>query len=376
MVTEERPDYAAVLAALDVTDWARVLDGVGAAEIWLRAATPGDPRIDELVSRLVILANHSKWEIRRAVANAAALALHPSFEGALAKLATDDNTRVRQAAEHAALRRRDWQNASTLGKQHEDRINSTLDDIEVRFGPRGRDAVKRASEQIANTFARELYHEVIRLLTPLAISADRLRAQLSSENATRAELAKEAARIGSRVTHLRAVLEGMRAYTEHPKLTFARESLRDIIEEAASLVREAANSNGGQPPIDVRVDPAVAADVSRARILQALTNVLTNSVESYRGLSILRPIVVRADAEEGRVAISIEDWGCGMSEEDLRDATRLFATNKETGTGFGLPLAIKIVESEHGGRLSLESSRGRGTVVHVVLPSQRRGERG
>jgi len=117
MVTEERPDYAAVLAALDVTDWARVLDGVGAAEIWLRAATPGDPRIDELVSRLVILANHSKWEIRRAVANAAALALHPSFEGALAKLATDDNTRVRQAAEHAALRRRDWQNASTLGKQ-------------------------------------------------------------------------------------------------------------------------------------------------------------------------------------------------------------------------------------------------------------------
>jgi nitrogen fixation/metabolism regulation signal transduction histidine kinase len=376
MATEERPRYVALLAALNAPDWAGVLNGVGAAETWLREATPGDPRIDEVVSRLVSLANHSKWEIRRAVANVAAQALHPSFEGALAKLATDDNARVRQAAEHAALRRRDWQNASTLGKQHEDRINATLDDIEARFGLRARDAVKRASEQIANTFARELYHEVIKLLTPLAMSADRLVTQLSTETVTRAEVAIEAERIGSRVSHLRAVLEGMRAYTEHPRLTFARESLKDIIEEAASLVREAASRNGPQPPIDVQADPTVAAEVSRARLLQAVTNVLANAVESYHGLSTLEPIVVRAEAGEGWVAISIRDSGCGMSKEDLRDAAVLFATNKETGTGFGLPLAIKIVETEHRGRLSLESIRGRGTVVRVVIPSQRQGEPG
>ncbi|HEY0557486.1 MAG TPA: hypothetical protein VGG20_24740, partial [Thermoanaerobaculia bacterium] len=110
------------------------------------------------------------------------------------------------------------------GKQHEDRINSILDDIEARFGSRGRDAVKRASEQIASTFSRELYHEVIKLLSPLAMSADRLRTQLSDEKTTRAELADDAARIGRRVSHLRAVLDGMRAYTAQPALTYARES--------------------------------------------------------------------------------------------------------------------------------------------------------
>src|SRR5439155_4058774 len=136
-----------------------------------------------------------------------------AFEKVLAKLALDDNSRVRQAAEQAALRRRDSRHASTLGKQHEDRINSILDDIEVRFGSKGRDAVKRAAEQIANTFARELYHEVIKLLTPLAASADRLRAQLSAADVPAEALAAEADRIGRRVKQLRAVLDAMRAYT-------------------------------------------------------------------------------------------------------------------------------------------------------------------
>lgn len=370
MDTEEPSGYAPLLCALDDADWTGVLDGVGAAETWLRAATPGDPRIHEVVSRLALLAQHPKWEIRRAVANAAAQVLHPAFEPALVRLATDDNSRVRQAAAHAALRRRDWQNASSLGKQHEERINSVLDDIEARFGLRGRDAVKRASEQIANTFSRELYHEVIKLLSPLAISADRLSTKLSDVNTTRAELADEAIWIGRRVMHLRAVLDGMRAYTAHPVLTFAREDLKEIVEDATSLVLE-----GGVgkvlPPIDVKVAAAITAEVSRARLVQAFTNVLQNAVESYDGIGSVKPIAVRAAEEEGRIVISIEDFGCGMSEEALGDATVLFATSKPNGTGFGLPLAIKIIESEHGGRLSLTSVKGRGTVVRIVIPQQR-----
>jgi len=370
MDTEEPISYSALLSELGGANWAGVLAGVGAAETWLRVATPGDPRIHEVVLKLVVLAQHSKWEIRRAVANVAAQVLHPAFGPALAKLATDDNSRVRQAAEHATLRRRDWQNASTLGKQHEDRINSILDDIEARFGTRGRDAVKRASEQIANTFSRELYHEVIKLMSPLAMSADRLKTKLSDESTMRAELADEAVRIGRRVAHLRAVLDGMRAYTAQPALTYTREGLKDIMEDAVSLVREAEPSTA-RPPINIQVDEAIAVVISRERIIQAIVNVLANAVESYDGTDSLNPIIVRATAEEGCVVISIEDSGCGMSEEALADASVLFATSKPNGTGFGLPLAIKIIESEHGGRLSLESIRGRGTVVRVVIPQQR-----
>ena len=207
----------------------------------------------------------------------------------LAKLALDDNSRVRQAAEHAALRRRDSRHASTLGKQHEDRINSTLDDIEVRFGPRGRDAVKRAAEQIANTFARELYHEVIKLVSPLAASADRLRAQLSTANAPAEALAQEADRIGRRVTQLRAVLEAMRAYTAQPALSFKTEVLREVIQEAASVALESDVRQivaGHQSNINVPSN--IVADIARSRLVQALTNVLLNAIESYRDVDSLK----------------------------------------------------------------------------------------
>lgn len=371
MATEGAMSHGDLLASLDALDWSIVLQAVAAADGRIRGSIVGDPEIEEIVPKLVALAGHPKWEVRRAVANAAAHAPHSSFERVLAKLALDDNTRVRQAAEQAALRRRDSRHASTLGKQHEDRINSILDDIEVRFGPRGRDAVKRAAEQIANTFARELYHEVIKLLSPLASSAERLRAQLFSADAPAEALACEAERIGRRVTQLRSVLEAMRAYTAQPALNFKTEVLREVIQEGVSVVLESDEEKSRRPSIEINVPSNVVVDIARPRLVQALTNVLINAIESYRDVDALKPIEVSADLQGALVAITVEDSGCGMSAEAQRDALTLFATSKPNGTGFGLPLAAKIVESEHGGRLNIESVKGRGTIVRMIIPQHR-----
>jgi signal transduction histidine kinase len=177
----------------------------------------------------------------------------------------------------------------------------------------------------------------------------------------------EAIRIERRAAHLRAVLDGMRSYTAQPKLSFAVENVKDIIDETVALVRD----NQRAPGIDVDVDEAITAEVSRGRLVQALMNLLVNAVEAYAGLTTAMPIVLRAAQDDARVVISIEDSGCGMNEEVLADAPVLFATSKPTGTGFGLPLAIKIIESEHDGWLSLASTRGRGTVARVTLPVRR-----
>lgn len=369
---ERTDDFEAMLAALEEPAWSLVLQGVAAATAWVQSAAPGDARAPAVIGRLVALAAHPKWEIRRAVANAAAGTLHGDFETALAKLATDHNARVRQAAEAASLRRRDWANASALGRQHEEHINASLDDIEARFGPRGRAAVKRTSEQIANTFARELYHEVIKLLTPLATSADRLASHLAAEDTPREKLVSEAGRMKSRIGRLRSVLDGMRAYTAQPALPFTTENLREVVEESVALVRDA-RRRGAQ--IDVDVPHDIHVDVCRPRMVQALTNLLTNAIESSDGLETAMPITVTARAREHRAEISIEDRGCGMSEEVLADATVLFSTSKQGGTGFGLPLAVKIIESEHDGQLRLESQKGQGTTARVLVPLHRQRER-
>jgi len=375
MAIDKAVSHPELLTALDAGDWSVVLEAISIADNSIRQAIVGDPRGEEIVCRLVGLASHSKWEVRRAVATAAAHLPHLAFENVLAKLALDQNTRVRQAAEYAALRRRDSRNASTLGKQHEDRINSTLDDIEARFGSKGRNAVKRAAEEIANTFARELYHEVIRLLSPLAASAERVRAHLSAVNLSREDLSEETERIGRRVAQLGAVLNAMRAYTAQPALSFHREVLREVVQEAATVALESETDKRRRPSIEINVPQGVVVELARARFIQALTNLLVNAIESYREMDALKPIKVMARVQERLVTITVEDSGCGMSAESQRDALTLFATSKPNGTGFGLPLAVKIVESEHEGRLNIDSVKGRGTMVHITIPTHHQGDR-
>lgn len=297
--------------------------------------------------------------------------MHGALEPALAKLANDDNARVRQAAQAAALRRRDWGNASALGKQHEDRINDTLSEIEARFGVPGRVAVNRAAEQIANTFARELYHEVIKLISPLAASADRIRTRLEQQEFVHPELLKEAERVERRTAHLRAVIEAMRSYTAQPKLRFQHELIGNVIDDAVALVRDIHPGSA----IEVHVDETVSAELCRERVVQALTNLLANAVEACVDAGNGQAVVVTAVRNSARISITIADHGCGMSEEALADCRTLFATSKPHGTGFGLPLAVKIVENEHDGRLTLSSKQGAGTVVQVELPAQSQREK-
>lgn len=375
MATNEILTHSRLLAALQADDWTVALQAVGAAELRLRGAIVGDHEPEEIVSKLISLAGHTKWEVRRAVANAAAQVPHPAFEKVLAKLALDDNSRVRQAADQAALRRRDSRHASTLGKQHEQRINATLDDIEARFGVRARTAVRRAADEIANTFARELYHEVIKLLSPLGTSAERLRTQLSAREVSPQLLAEEAERIERRVAQLRAVLDAMRAYTAQPTLTFTLEVLRELVEEAVTLAVESDTERLQLPPIEIAVPSTIVAEMSRVRIVQALTNVLVNAIESYQEGETKMPIVVKGDLQGALAVVTVTDSGCGMSAEAQRDALTLFATSKRSGTGFGLPLAVKIVESEHGGRLTIVSQKGLGTSVEIVIPIHRQAER-
>jgi nitrogen fixation/metabolism regulation signal transduction histidine kinase len=374
MAISDDPEYSDLLSALGAADWSSTLEAVARADKAIRGTIAGDPRVAPLVARLAVLAGHKKWEVRRAVANAAAYAAHPSFEEVLSKLALDDNSRVRQAAEQAALRRRDTRHASTLGRQHEDRVNSVLDDIASRFGTKGRDAVRRAAEQIANTFARELYHEVVKLLSPLAVSADRLQKQLSASNVSADALAEEATRIGRRITQLRAVLDSMRAYTAQPILIYKPEEMREVIQEATSVALDSASETARRPVIDIDARADVVACIARTRLVQALTNVILNAIEAGGETDSLEPIRVAAQVHEGLVTITVVDSGCGMSAEAQRDALTLFATSKPNGTGFGLPLAVKIVESEHGGRLTIESIKGRGTTVQVTIPANRQAE--
>lgn len=361
-------DLDGYLVAFASTKWQSIVRELAAATAWLTTSRPGDPRVDLLVAKVVELAHHSKWEVRRAVAQLAAESRRPEFAPALAKLATDDNASVKKAAVTAIVRRRDWSQQTAFGKQHESHVGEVLADIEARFGIPARRAVRRASERIADVFARELNHEFVKVLSPLATSVDRLATNVANDRVTPAYLRDEVAKMKGRVARAQALIDGARAYAAQPQLVFIEHDVVALVNEVVAAVRDSGRMD---PPLRVETAGDVRAELCAGRVAQALTNVLHNAVEAYDGHVSREPISLRIVEEEHSVEIIVEDRGCGMSAEVCADARVLFSSGKPGGTGFGLPLAVKIVESEHDGRVEITSTRGAGTTVRLVFPRRR-----
>lgn len=148
---------------------------------------------------------------------------------------------------------------------------------------------------------------------------------------------------------------------------FAPESLRPIIEEAVELA--AGQDAGAGIYTLLEVDDALQLEASRSHLLQAFINVITNAVEACAGLTHQGVITISAHLlHNTHIRISIIDNGRGMGTEAVKDCFLLYSSGKAGGMGFGLPLAKKIIEINHRGSLSIESEKGAGATVTIILP--------
>jgi len=104
------------------------------------------------------------------------------------------------------------------------------------------------------------------------------------------------------------------------------------------------------------------------QINQVLLNLLLNAIQSMDKPGTIR--VTLSQEEDDAVAIAVSDEGKGIAPEHLPNIFRPFFTTKGHGTGLGLSLARRIVES-HGGTITVDSTVGQGTRFTVQLPIQR-----
>ncbi|MDF9296498.1 ATP-binding protein [Geobacillus stearothermophilus] len=101
------------------------------------------------------------------------------------------------------------------------------------------------------------------------------------------------------------------------------------------------------------------------QIVQVLLNVMKNAIEAMPGGGSL---YVRVSEAGGTVYLDIADTGIGISKERLQKIGEPFFTLKEKGMGLGLTTSMKIIQ-EHKGTMQIESEVGKGTIVHLTLPS-------
>lgn len=101
------------------------------------------------------------------------------------------------------------------------------------------------------------------------------------------------------------------------------------------------------------------------KLTQVLLNLLLNAIEAMDHGGILS-IVLKSD-DSRMIRLDISDTGIGMSPEIVPKIFDPYFTTKPTGTGLGLAIAYRIIEA-HGGELKVESQKGKGTTVSVLLP--------
>lgn len=149
--------------------------------------------------------------------------------------------------------------------------------------------------------------------------------------------------------------------------------LKAIIKSAMGMLAGAASKKNLRIHLE-KLDACPTLYLDETKILQVFTNIISNSVKYSKRNS---EITVRYVGEsEEFLTFQISDDGIGMTGEDLKTAMMPFGRAEytfnaaEPGTGLGIPIASAIVES-HGGKLIIESDPAKGTVVSIMLPSDR-----
>jgi two-component system NtrC family sensor kinase len=149
--------------------------------------------------------------------------------------------------------------------------------------------------------------------------------------------------------------------------------VREILKSSVNLISH--QNRGGKIKIEVEAGddiPLVNAD--GGQLQQAVIALATNAIDAMPDGGTM---TFRAFAQHRRVAIEVEDTGVGIRTEDIPKVFEPFFTTKEVGKGTGLGLAVCYgIITDHGGRVSVRSTIGKGTTFTIYLPEESRGESG
>ncbi|WP_104667218.1 sensor histidine kinase NtrY-like [Ensifer adhaerens] len=226
--------------------------------------------------------------------------------------------------------------------------------------------------------ARRIAHEIKNPLTPIQLSAERLKRrygkQINQEDKAVFDQCTDT--IVRQVEDIGRMVDEFSAFARMPKPTKERADLRAILKDAVFL-REMGNNHinfvrdFGDEPLEGLFDGRMLG--------QAFGNIVKNAVESIEAVPADavrgQPMVVaraRTDAATGLFVVDIIDNGKGLPTENRHRILEPYMTMREKGTGLGLAIVKKIIE-DHGGQLELhdapaEYDGGVGAMIRVILP--------
>lgn len=206
--------------------------------------------------------------------------------------------------------------------------------------------------------ARRIAHEIKNPLTPIQLSAERIRRRygkmIAGEDRDVFDQCTDT--IVRQVGDIRRMVDEFSSFARMPKAVMQVHDLNQVVREAVFL------QEVGNPGIDFKLKASpepVMAYVDNRLIAQALINIIKNASESLEAVpgaeGLKKRIVVRVFEDAQNAYIEVEDNGKGFPKEERERLLEPYMTTREKGTGLGLAIVRKIME-EHEGTISLQDA--------------------
>ncbi len=221
--------------------------------------------------------------------------------------------------------------------------------------------------------ARRIAHEIKNPLTPIQLSAERLKRKYLGEITNDPETFRICTEtIIRQVADIGRMVDEFSSFARMPQPVMRPADIGELVRQTVFLQRNA------RPEIRfnsvVPTNPMILSIDSR-QVAQALTNLLQNAIDSIHGREPPEAggfppgeITVRVEMADGRCVVRAEDNGKGLPLGDRDRLTEPYVTTRAKGTGLGLAIVKKIME-DHGGELILADRDGGGARVSLSFPA-------
>ncbi|RUM97958.1 PAS domain-containing sensor histidine kinase [Pseudaminobacter arsenicus] len=223
--------------------------------------------------------------------------------------------------------------------------------------------------------ARRIAHEIKNPLTPIQLSAERIRRRYGKVITEDREVFDQCTdTIIRQVEDIGRMVDEFSAFARMPKPEMKTIDLRDALREASFLIEVSRSDitferDFGSEPLKGTFDSRLLS--------QAFGNIMKNAAEAIestdRDSDEPGVIRIKAERQDNVFRVDVIDNGKGLPHENRQRLLEPYMTTREKGTGLGLAIVKKIVE-DHGGRLELHDApadfhEGRGAMVTVILPA-------
>ena len=217
--------------------------------------------------------------------------------------------------------------------------------------------------------ARRLAHEIKNPLTPIQLSAERIRNKYLSalDPEQRETLDRSTRTIVQQVEAMKTMVNAFSEYARPAPLQRVSTDLNQLINDTVELFRSGPNTINLQIEPDTRLG---RIQIDPNSFSQVLNNLVINAQDALAGREGTVVIRTNQDSKSGGVTVTVQDNGPGFDPHSIDRIFEPYVSSKEKGTGLGLAICRRIIE-EHGGTIRANNPQQGGAAVIISLPLRR-----